>query len=189
MIVQLYIKRRTPQSNWMRSRKTLVPFHSRQSNCLLVLFFFSSFFPLFLPEHCAGSGSGKLETETTFIVHCQCLTADTELVASVGCSSPFLSAEWDFFFFLLVLVLVLRTRCQLQWGMSSVGFVQSMELSVRVAASLRPSQWTISVTLFFRKPLKRLRSIKLQLFLKKQLGKKKSIFYYYFYHHCEIPRH
>lgn len=97
MMVQLYIKRRTPQSNWMRSRKTLVPFHSRQSNCLLVLFSLL-FFPLFLPEHCAGSGSGKLETETTFIVHCQCLTADTELVASVGCSSPFLSAEWDFFF-------------------------------------------------------------------------------------------
>lgn len=122
MIVQLYIKRRTPQSNWMRSSKTLVPFQSRQSNCLLV------FFPLLLPKHCAGSGSGKLETETTFIVHCQCLTADTELVASVGCSSPFLS-DCDFFF-LLVLVLVLRTRCQLQWGMSSVGFVRSMELSV-----------------------------------------------------------
>lgn len=92
MIVQLYIQRRTPQSDWMRSSKTLVPFHSRQSNCL-VFFFFS----LFFPEHCAGSGSGKLETETTFIVHCQCLTADTELVAFVGCSSPFLS-ECDFFF-------------------------------------------------------------------------------------------
>lgn len=141
MIVQLYIKRRTPQSDWMRSSKTLVPFHSRQSNCLVFFFFLS----LFFPEHCAGSGSGKLETETTFIVHCQCLTADTELVAFVGCSSPFLS-ECDFFF-LLVLVLVLRTRCQLQWGMSSVGFVQSMELSVWVAASLRPSRCFLGFTL------------------------------------------
>lgn len=126
MIVQLYIKRRTPQSNWMRSFIA--------DNQIVLSFFFLS---LFLPEHCAGSGSGKLETETTFIVHCQCLTADTELVASVGCSSPFLSAEWDFFFFCwcwfwssgpaancsggwAVLGLCSRWSCQSEWPPPSV---------------------------------------------------------------------
>lgn len=188
MMVQLYIKRRTPQSNWMRSRKTLVPFHSRQSNCLLVIFFllfFLSFFPSTAPALAVGNWRQK--PHSLFIVSVSLQTLNSWPPSAVRPRSS--QQNGIFFFFLLVLVLVLRTRCQLQWGMSSVGFVQSMELSVRVAASLRPSQWTISVTLFFRKPLKRLRSIKLQLFLKKQFGKKRSIFYYYFYHHCEIPRH
>lgn len=84
----------TSPSNWTGTSVRTSYFIADNQTVLLSFFLF--FFSL-LPKHCTVSGIGKLWTQTTFIVHCQCLTADTDLVASVGCSSASQFVVWLFF--------------------------------------------------------------------------------------------
>lgn len=187
MIVLLYIKRRTPQSNWMRSSKTLVPFHSRQSNCL-VLFFPS--FPFFFSSLSSRAlrRLWQWETGDRNHIHCSLSVSHcrhwTRGLRRLFVPVP-LSRMWFFFFCWCwfwssgpaancgggwaVLGLCSRWSCQSEWPPPSVPHAAFWASHFE--------QRTISVTLFFRKPLKRLRSIKLRLFLKKQLGKNMYIFF------------
>lgn len=133
MMVQLYIKRRTPQSNWMRSRKTLVPFHGRQSNCL-VFFFSLSFFPSTAPALAVGNWRQK--PHSLFIVSVSLQTLNSWPPSAVR---PRSSQQNGIFFFFFcwcwfwssgpaancsggwaVLGLCSRWSCQSEWPPPSV---------------------------------------------------------------------
>lgn len=94
--VQSYLKRKPRQSQTglelvVRTSRAISQETIKLSRCRLLFYFILLFPPSVHPKHCAVSGRGKLWTKTTSIVHCQRLSADTDLVASVGCSSPSLS--------------------------------------------------------------------------------------------------